>query len=286
MSYEAFPNAESLFHQAFASEDPALHLLQLLKDHTTYPAVRDLISYYFDAVAKDISLAQPLASALVTIGRSPDAPTYGRETLEVLLAKELAGTHFKYYDDDVHKEFSPTNAYLHDSLLSGLSFKFHLTAAADLYAAIIDGLEGWPRSIVDCLKGRRICSEVMVVGSCIQLLLAGHAISAASAGSYRRSPKKVAEKLKAQKKRGIVKDPHAIQVLDVTQFISCHRNWADVAHCCSSPFCMLKMVSVKKIAMTVTKYGPFSFQSRGIRSEPFIRSPYFSSELFVYTYYF
>ena len=283
MSYEAFPNAESVFHQAFASEDPAIRLLQLLNDHTTYPAVRDLISFYFDAVAKDTSLAQPLASALVTIGRSPDAPTYGRETLEVLLAKELAGTHFKYYDDDVHKDFGPTNAYLHDSLLSGLSLKLRLTAAADLYAAIIDGLEGWPRSIVDRLKGRRNCSEVMVVGSCIQLLLAGHAISTTSAGSYRRSPKKVAEKLKAQKKRGIVKDPHAIQVLDVMQFISCHRNWANAAHCCSSPFRMLKLVSVKKTAMTATRYGPFSFRSRGIRFEPFIRYPYFSSKLFVYT---
>jgi len=75
------------------------------------------------------------------------------------------GTHFKYYDDDSNKEYGPKNAYLHDSLLSGLSLKFKLIAATDLYAVIVAGLEGEPRSVIDHLKGHRICSEVMVVGA-------------------------------------------------------------------------------------------------------------------------
>jgi hypothetical protein len=180
-------------------------LLQLLNEYPTYPAARDLVIFYFDAVAKNPSRAYCLASALAKVGLSPDAPTYGRETLYALLAKELAGMHFKYYDeDDVHKEYSPTNMYLVDSLLSGLSLKFELTATTDSYAAIIDGLDT-----------RRGCSEVMVVGTCIQLLLSGHAITTPYAGPYRKSPKIVAEKLKAQKRRGVVKNLHAIHVLDV-----------------------------------------------------------------------
>ena len=211
MSDEAFPDAESIFHQAFAAVDPAPRLLQVLNEHPTYPAARDLVMFYFDAVAKDPSRAQPLASALITIGRSPDAPTYGRETLYVLFAKELARTHFKYYDeDDIHKEYGPTNEYLLDCLLSGLSLKLGLTVTTEMYSTIVDGLKA-PR-------WRRCCSEVMVVGSCIQLLLSGPAITTKSAGPYKKSPKEVAEELKAQKKRGIVKDPHAIQVLDVGDF--------------------------------------------------------------------
>ena len=49
------------------------------------------------------------------------------------------------------------------------------------------------------------------MGSCIQLLLGGPAITKEFAGYYRRSSENVAAKLKAQKNRGIVKDPHAIQ---------------------------------------------------------------------------
>ena len=106
------------------------------------------------------------------------------------LAEELVGTHFKYYNDDSNKEYGPKNAYLHDSLLSGLLLKFQLTALTNLYAAIVAGLEGKIRSII-------------------------------FAGPYRRSLKRVVEGLKAQKKRGVVNNPHAIQVLDEMQFISC-----------------------------------------------------------------
>jgi len=35
MSDEAFPDAELLFHQAFAAADPAPHLLQLLIENPT-----------------------------------------------------------------------------------------------------------------------------------------------------------------------------------------------------------------------------------------------------------
>ena len=81
----SFPNAESLFHQAFADPNSAPRLLQLLNEHKTYSAICDLTNFYFDIVAKDPSVAQPLASALSIIACSPNAPTYGQETLKEFL---------------------------------------------------------------------------------------------------------------------------------------------------------------------------------------------------------
>ena len=70
-----------------------------------------------------------------------------------------------------------------------------------MYANIIHGLEA------------KECSEATVVGSCIQLLLSGSAIT--RSWLTRRSSKEVAKKLKDQRKRGIVKDQRqrAIQIL-------------------------------------------------------------------------
>ncbi len=202
MSEESFPNAKILFRQVFAASDPAHRLLQLLNENPTYPAVRDLVISYFDTVCEDPSCAQFLASVLDTIRHSPNAPTFGQETLDDLLNSELAGTHFKYYDDDSAKEYGPRNEYFLDCLLSGLSLKFGLTEATEIFWAIADGLEGR--------------SEALVVGSCIQLLLSGPAITTEFAGPYKKSSKTVAKKLDALKKTGIVKDPRAIRVLEVS----------------------------------------------------------------------
>ena len=60
--------------------------------------------------------------------------------------------------------------------------------------------------------------EVLVVGACIQLLLGGSMIPTERAGSrYRRSAELVAKNLKDRKATSIVKDPHAIQVLEVSK---------------------------------------------------------------------
>ena len=200
-----FTNAVDLFQQAFVAGDPTHSLLYLLNKHPTYAAVKYLVIAYFEAVRKDPFGAQSFASTLVAISNSPDAPTFKQETLLDILADELAGMHFKFYGSrDRANELGPTNKHLLDCLLSGLSLRFELTYTNDMYATIVHGLadsEG--------------CSEVVVVGSCIQLLLSGSAITTELADPYRRSSKEVAKKLKAQREGGIVKDPRAIQVLEV-----------------------------------------------------------------------
>jgi hypothetical protein len=210
---EAFPNADHLFQQAFAAVDPVPHLLQLLKQYPTYLAVRDLVISYTEAVEEDPSRGQSLASTLARLRDSSDAPTFGTKTLSSYIKSVLADQHFKViYGDSEVKEYGPKNTYLLDSLLSGLSLKHGLTASAtsDQYAAIDDGLDA-PHSLDK--------SEVLVVGACIQLLLHGSVIVTKFAGSYRKKAKVVAKKLKAQEVAGTVKDPCAIEVLEVCDLL-------------------------------------------------------------------
>jgi len=204
---EAFPNADHLFDQAFAATDPVPLLLQLLKQYPTYIAVRDLVISYIEAVEEDPSHGQSLASALARMCDSPDAPTFGTDTLSSYINRVLADHHFKViYGNNEVKEYGPKNTFLLDSVLSGLSLKHGLTATSDQYAFIDDGLDAPHNSDQ---------SEVLVVGACIQLLLHGSEIVTEFAGSYRKTAKIVAKKLKAQRVAGTVKDPHAIKVLEL-----------------------------------------------------------------------
>jgi hypothetical protein len=207
---EAFPNAKHLFQQAFAAQDPAPPLLHLLKEHPTYLALCDLVFYYAEAVQNDPYCGKTLASALASIIHSPDAPSFGQDTFFGLLSRRLAWTHFKSCDLLVAQEYGPKNIYILHSLLSGFSLKYNLTASPEMHGAIEDGLKA------RCGSKE---SEVLVVGTCIQLLLHGFRLTTDRAGTYQREPGKIAKQLKAHKTAETVKDPHAIEVLEVHLFI-------------------------------------------------------------------
>jgi len=214
---EAFPNSDHLFRQAFAAVDPVPRLLQLLRQYPTYLAVRDLVFSYTDAVGEDPSRGQSLASALARLRDSSDAPSFGTETLSSYINSVLADHHFKViYGDSEVKEYGPKNTYLLDSFLSGLSLKHGLTTTPDQYAAIDDGLDA-PHGLDK--------AEILVVGACIQLLLHGSEIVTEFAGSYRKEAKVVAKKLKDQEVAGTVKDPHAIQLLEVCNLLQKGNTW-------------------------------------------------------------
>ena len=206
---EAFPNAESIFHQAFATVDPAPHLLQILNSQ---PMLLHVISSCSTLMPWPRTLLEPNLSS----------PSVVLPMLQLMNGKHsmlssLESWHARISSTTTRticytKRMVPraSNEYLLDCLLSGLSLKLGLTVTTEMFSTIVDGSKA-PRC-------RRRCSEVMVVGSCIQLLLSGPAITTKHAGPYRKSPGKIADKLKAQKKRGIVKNPHAIRVLDVRWF--------------------------------------------------------------------
>lgn len=208
--YDPIPNAERLFAQAYAAADPVPLLLQILKDHPTYLAVRGLVVYYAKAVMEDPSRAQSLASTLVRLRDSPDPPNFEPDTLSSLLASELANFHFKtLYGTHEVTDYGPKNTHLLESLLSGLSFKYRLSVSPDMYGVISEGLD------VPLDEDR---SQAWVVGACIQLLLHGSGIATKSdsPGPQGRRPEVLASKLTAQAVAGTVKDPHAIRVLELT----------------------------------------------------------------------
>ncbi|KAF8887451.1 hypothetical protein CPB84DRAFT_1786860 [Gymnopilus junonius] len=172
------------FEQAFAAVDPEPLLLQILKDHPFYITVRDLAIYYVEAVEENPSRGGYLASVLVKVAESPEAPLFTPDTVSSFIDRTLADHHFKViYGDHRVKDYGPKNTYLLDSFLSGLSFKYSLTSTSDQLAAIHEGLDA------ACGSSE---SEILVVGTCIQLLLHGSELVTERAGTYRRSPEELA----------------------------------------------------------------------------------------------
>ena len=139
---EPFPKAEELFTRAFALSDPTSVLLKLIKAHPTEAAVRELLISYIEAAENNPSRAHELASVLVALRNSPDAPVIqGGSSLAETLHNELDDLHSEgsVFDKD-NETFGPTNTYLINSLLSGISFKYSLTSSRTQYSYIEDGL--------------------------------------------------------------------------------------------------------------------------------------------------
>lgn len=209
MSDEAFPNSDELFKQAFSSPEPLSPLLELLKKHPTYYSVRDLIIAYTETVAAKPLRGQILASALSQLGRSADAPqiTGVADPLSALINRELADLHFKSPElEDGPHTWGPDNQYLIESLLSALSLKLDLTSSSDMLAPLGDGLNATPSTPH---------AQEVVVGACVQLLMAGSFFVSNQAGFYRTTPEKVAAKLRSQKDLGTVREESGIRALEL-----------------------------------------------------------------------
>jgi len=211
MSNDAFPNAEKLFRDAFALPDPAPALLELIKAHPTYSAVIDLLENYTAVAQENPSRANALALALVAVRDSPDAPVIDDESLASLFYYELVDIHRCGFDDadnthNLNKGFGPTDPFLLNSLLSGLSIKYNLADCSDQRGYLWESLEDtddWQPT-----------SEVRVIGACIQLLTSGSIIMQTSK-PYVQSVNEAATKLKARKSKGIVNNANALQVLEL-----------------------------------------------------------------------
>lgn len=185
--------------------DPVPPLLQLLKEHPEYHAIRDLaISYHETVEANPYYRGNFLAEALVRLINSPFSPV---EKIAEFIYRALADLHFKViYEDNEPREYGPKNSYLHHSLLSALSHKHDLTLTNDMLGAIDDGLDA-PINSAE--------SEVLVIGTCIQLLFYGSIMVTNRHGTYKKRASVVATKLKAFETAGTVKDAIAIKVLEV-----------------------------------------------------------------------
>jgi len=158
--------------------------LQILNEHPTYPAVRST------------SMPWPRTLLEHNLSHLRSSPSFVLPTLQIMGNRSMLSS-LKSWQARISSTTtsttlytkSPTNQYLLDCLLCGSSLKLGLVETTEMYSTIVDGLKA-PR-------WRRRITEVMVVGSCIQLLLSGPSITTEYAGPYKKSPKEVAEKLKA-----------------------------------------------------------------------------------------
>ncbi|KAH6906339.1 hypothetical protein BKA70DRAFT_1287291 [Coprinopsis sp. MPI-PUGE-AT-0042] len=209
MSDEAFPNAEELFAQAVTSPNPLESILDLLHKHPTHDAVLELVVAYTGAVETNPALGPTLASALSQIGDYQPSPDAAAIPLGGILNETLADHHFKWIGcrDGPHT-WGPENRHLLESYLSGLSLKHNLTTTGDMLTEVERGLDATPQTPH---------AQEVVVGACIQLLLAGSSFtSEAEAGTYKKTPQEIAAKLKAQEQSGVVKEPNAARILNLT----------------------------------------------------------------------
>ncbi|KAF9553302.1 hypothetical protein CPC08DRAFT_754314 [Agrocybe pediades] len=199
------PSVEHLFDQAFTEPNPGPALQKIVDDRPSYTNIEfPLIKAYFDAASTDPSRANILAGALAGLG--PD-------TLKGAINRELArSVHFVFRAVPEDTAFGPSNPFLLHSLLSGLSLKYSLTQTSAMYSAIEKGLEPTDveHPLLDALN-----AEVLVVGACIQVLLAGSVLASERAGTYRRTAEVVAENLRDSRDAGRVKDPRAVNVLNL-----------------------------------------------------------------------
>jgi len=207
----AFHNAEKLFRSAYALADPTPELLNLIRAHPTELAIRDLLVYYFEAVEGNPSRAYALTSVLVTLRDSPDAPVIeDGSTLTQAFYDRLHDLIPRGFDfDKDNRTFGPTNTYLVNCLLSGLSLKYNLTSSTDQYGEIRKGLN---------THGNSSTSELLVIGACIQLLTNGSGI-VPTGKPFIHSANEVATKLRSQQSAGRVKESKALELLEVCRLL-------------------------------------------------------------------
>jgi hypothetical protein len=211
MSDEAFPNSEELFNQALASANPLESILALLHQHPDAGAVLDLVVGYTEAVEADPTRGPTLASALSQLGEYQPSPEAAPINLHGLLADALADHHFKWIGcrDGPHT-WGPENRHLLESYLSGLSLKYNLATSSDMRTEVNHGLDATPTTPH---------AQELVVGACIQLLLAGSTwLTEAEAGTYKKTSQEIATKLKAQEQSGVVKEANGARILKVGIF--------------------------------------------------------------------
>jgi hypothetical protein len=208
---------QKLIYRAFALSNPTSELLTFIELDPTYDTVARILSCYIEMAHKDPYCAKDLAMSLSNVSRSESVQSIrinGYYSIGGVFNEELVGYHSDGFVLNKDNEtFGPTNTYLIASLLSGLSLKHNLTCFSDQFTTIEDGL-----NIIDNTLPN---SEVLVIGTCIQLLTAGSEIVQIPglSESYLQLIQSAARKLETQKSLGTVKNCNALEVLEVGQLL-------------------------------------------------------------------
>jgi len=215
---ESFPIAEAAFRDAFTQPDPAPKLLELIKAHPSGAAIVDLVSVYFQLAAEDPTQLPRYAEALTIIQKTQEptinaADQFGNpaeRNIAPVLDMALAGFHGG--DLAVVKDTSivPSNDYLVGSLLSAVSLRYRLTDSPAQVGGIRHGLHYRD----DCYVDVRATRKVLVLGSCLQLLVAGSYLYGPGGTDVGKDD--ISAALEAVKADRVVKTPNGQQLLEYT----------------------------------------------------------------------
>lgn len=207
---ESFPGAERLFRAAFALREPYPEVLRLINQHPDDGAVIDCVLAYTYAAQQAPERAEHLAAVLLRLRDGPDAPSLPgvQQGLTHIYYQVLADIHNTglFVDFGDTTSLNSKNPYLIHSYLSAVSLKHGLTNWSPMFGVIADGL--------DATRDVNIREQTILFGACIQLLFFGSGIVPIGSAFW-SGPDDIAEKLRRQKGRGLIKEKEIERFLDV-----------------------------------------------------------------------
>ncbi|KIM37500.1 hypothetical protein M413DRAFT_275838 [Hebeloma cylindrosporum] len=209
---ESFPNSENAFRDAFRDPDPIPKLLELIIAHPRPATIVDLISVYEQLVGESPTQINKLAGLMVEIHNFEEV-TIVSDNPERGIASTLNRTLASFHNFDLALEdeidIAPSNNYLLGSLLSATSMIYGLTTSSAQGAAVLRGLQ---------LEDRRLyqdtpeLKEIFVLGTCLQLLIAGSYLYGPTGIHTGRDD--VLTALQDVKAEGLVKNPNGQRLLE------------------------------------------------------------------------
>lgn len=207
------------FRDAFNQPDPTPHLLKLIEANPQLPTITLLVYVYMDLVAESPTQIYKYADALASVRKSKITVAGGdrlgnpaQENIRHAFNDVFVGFHSFDLDNVKDKSVTPSNEFLVASLISAVSMMYTFCDSPAQVGALLRGLHYDDENYGDDVSSR----EILVLGACLQLLVAG---------SYLYGPKgtdvgrvDVLGALERIKAADIVKDPNGQQLLQVCDF--------------------------------------------------------------------
>ncbi|KIM37504.1 hypothetical protein M413DRAFT_448554 [Hebeloma cylindrosporum] len=215
---DSFPNAEEAFCDAFQNPDPTPKLLELISAHPRGQTITDLVSFYHEFVTKSPTQVNRLAGVMVeiksskgfTVVASDNVGNLAQQEIAPVLATELADYLGGFLAEAKDTFVTPSNEYLIASLLSATSMIYGLCDSPAQAGAVAHGLQLKDRRHRDAPESK----EVLVLGMCLQLLVAGSYLYGPTGTDTGKID--VLTALQDIKEEGIVKDANGQILLEAT----------------------------------------------------------------------
>jgi hypothetical protein len=172
----SFPNAENAFRGAFNQPDPTPKLLELIRANPELQTITDLVLVYMELVAESPTQIYKFAESLASVRQSTiTVAGYDRlgnpaqQNIGHVFNDVFVGFHSTDLNDVKDKSVTPSNEFLIASLISAISMKYRFCDSPAQVGGLTRGLQYDDESYGDDVSSR----EILVLGACLQLLVAG-----------------------------------------------------------------------------------------------------------------